>query len=494
MQNFNRIVRVASIAAAVLIGPLVVAQQGTTTYTGVGTAGVQVEAFPTFPDVVIKTGNNSGSAFRVFNKDNAELMRVSANGNVGIGTAVPSQKLEVFNGTTGGAAVVISTPLLGNFATNSAIGGLRLAWKYGGSSNNVDLNVVRGFDATDGAGLAIYTSPNNSSSLERMRITSAGRVGIGTTTINPTARLMVLNDVAGLATFLGQAQVVYGSNATTYDKGGQGLANLVINPGVTNSGGATGLNGTTWLQGGGALGSAYGVFGETSVYPGQAGSITNAYGLYSRVNAYNGTVAMGYGLMIENVVATNDYGIYQAGQDDTNFLAGDVVVGSTPGQAVTKLTVNGNAVVNGSITGASVFGAVYQDVAEWVPASMDMEPGTLVVLNRDRNNEVMPSSRAYDTSVAGVVSANPGIILGKPGDTKEQIATTGRVKMRVDATRAAIAVGDLLVSSDKPGTAMKSIPVELSGISMHRPGTIVGKALEPMPSGEGEILVLLSLQ
>jgi hypothetical protein len=66
--------------------------------------------------------------------------------------------------------------------------------------------------------------------------------------------------------------------------------------------------------------------------------------------------------------------------------------------------------------------------------------------------------------------------------------------MRVDATRAAIAIGDLLVSSDKPGTAMKSIPVELSGISMHRPGTIVGKALEPMPAGEGEILVLLSLQ
>ena len=41
---------------------------------------------------------------------------------------------------------------------------------------------------------------------------------------------------------------------------------------------------------------------------------------------------------------------------------------------------------------------------------------------------------------------------------------------------------------------MKSIPVNMNGIEMHRPGTIVGKALEPLASGEGDILVLLSLQ
>jgi hypothetical protein len=30
--------------------------------------------------------------------------------------------------------------------------------------------------------------------------------------------------------------------------------------------------------------------------------------------------------------------------------------------------------------------------------------------------------------------------------------------------------------------------------SFHQPGTIIGKALEPLASGKGEILVLLSLQ
>jgi hypothetical protein len=106
----------------------------------------------------------------------------------------------------------------------------------------------------------------------------------------------------------------------------------------------------------------------------------------------------------------------------------------------------------------------------------------------------MPSLHAYDTKVAGVVSARPGIILGERSATSAQIATTGRVKVRVDATRVPVRVGDLLVTSEKPGMAMVSQPIDLGGVLIHRPGTLIGKALEPLPSGEGEVLVLLSLQ
>jgi hypothetical protein len=42
--------------------------------------------------------------------------------------------------------------------------------------------------------------------------------------------------------------------------------------------------------------------------------------------------------------------------------------------------------------------------------------------------------------------------------------------------------------------AMKSVAVDFGGIEMHRPGTLIGKALEPLESGQGEIMVLLSLQ
>ncbi|MEK6325150.1 MAG: hypothetical protein AABN33_26215 [Acidobacteriota bacterium] len=70
----------------------------------------------------------------------------------------------------------------------------------------------------------------------------------------------------------------------------------------------------------------------------------------------------------------------------------------------------------------------------------------------------------------------------------------GRVRVKVDATNAPIRVGDLLVTSDKEGIAMRSLPLDLGGTPIHRPGTLIGKALEPLEKGTGEILVLLSLQ
>jgi len=123
-----------------------------------------------------------------------------------------------------------------------------------------------------------------------------------------------------------------------------------------------------------------------------------------------------------------------------------------------------------------------------------MPAGTVVVVSGKTTNTVRPSQHAYDTGVAGVVSAQPGLTLGEGSATKAKIATTGRVKVRVDATKHAITMGDLLVTSNTSGAAMFSEPLDLGGVKIHRPGTIIGKALEPLPNGEGEILVLLSLQ
>jgi hypothetical protein len=36
--------------------------------------------------------------------------------------------------------------------------------------------------------------------------------------------------------------------------------------------------------------------------------------------------------------------------------------------------------------------------------------------------------------------------------------------------------------------------MRVGGHALHRPGTLLGKALEPLPSGKGDILVLLTLQ
>lgn len=154
----------------------------------------------------------------------------------------------------------------------------------------------------------------------------------------------------------------------------------------------------------------------------------------------------------------------------------------------TKLHVVGDVTVTGNIA------AKYQDVAEWVPAPRALAPGTVVVLDETQPNQVLPSSQAYDTKVAGVISSQPGLLLGEAGTDKVKVATTGRVKVKADARHRPIHTGDLLVTGEHVGTAIASEPMEVNGRRIHQPGTILGKALEPLSEGEGEILVLLTLQ
>jgi len=212
-----------------------------------------------------------------------------------------------------------------------------------------------------------------------------------------------------------------------------------------------------------------------------------ALGGWNEINAGNGT-----GLIVGTlnatplILGTNNYNRLQIESDGTVKVADASGAFQTP-QSGDRLNVNG------TIRGTNVV-ATYQDVAEWVPATTAMEPGTVVVLNPEHNNEVMPSEATYDTRVAGVVSAQPGLLLGRGGESQAKIATTGRVRVRVDATKHPIRIGDLLVTSDSRGTAMVSEPMEINGRKFHQPGTVIGKALEPLAGGRGEILVLLSLQ
>lgn len=166
--------------------------------------------------------------------------------------------------------------------------------------------------------------------------------------------------------------------------------------------------------------------------------------------------------------------------------AGNVGIGTTAPAAT--LHVAGNVQVDGNIA------AKYQDVAEWVPAASKLAPGTVVILGGIKPNEVMASDRAYDTRVAGVVSDKPGLILGEGGDNQVKVAHIGRVKVKVDASFGPVQIGDLLVTSSTPGYAMRSEPVTVGSASIHQPGTLIGKALEPLAGGQGEVLVLLTLQ
>ena len=72
------------------------------------------------------------------------------------------------------------------------------------------------------------------------------------------------------------------------------------------------------------------------------------------------------------------------------------------------------------------------------------------------------------------------------GAAHAPIALSGIVDAKVDAGYGAIQVGDLLTTSPTLGHAMREID--------HRPGTIVGKALEPLEFGTGTIKVLVMLR
>ena len=320
----------------------------------------------------------------------------------------------------------------------------------------VELNSFRAKAASASSSDTIATFENSSGIQAIFR--ANGNVGLGTTA--PAASLHV-------------------ASATT------GYGPLMKLEGTANPGnGATRL--TIANPQSSAVLSAYG--------SGSPGVLANSAGLFA--TAPSSSLSIGTGSNMPIHMFTNDS--YTTPHFTIN-TAGYVGIGTTaPTEKLQvvgsiKLTGTGNIDASGTITGATI-NAKYQDVAEWVESSQVLAAGTVVVLDHTRSNQVIASSRAYDTRVAGVISLQPGIALGESGTGKVLVATTGRVKIKVDASAGPIQIGDLLVTSDKEGVAKKSEPIRVSGRLMHMPGILIGKALEPLAKGSGEILVLLSLQ
>ena len=134
------------------------------------------------------------------------------------------------------------------------------------------------------------------------------------------------------------------------------------------------------------------------------------------------------------------------------------------------------------------------DVAEYLPVVDGVLPGTVLIIGATGTLE--PSSAAYDIRVAGIVSTEPGMALGtrEGGNSGEAlIAVAGRVPCKVDASYGTIHPGDLLTTSPTLGHAMKAQPVNIGGVEIYRPGTIIGKAMEPLNSGTGLIEVFVTL-
>ncbi|MBN1560191.1 hypothetical protein JW998_08070 [candidate division KSB1 bacterium] len=126
------------------------------------------------------------------------------------------------------------------------------------------------------------------------------------------------------------------------------------------------------------------------------------------------------------------------------------------------------------------------DVAEYVPSDEELEPGDVVVIDSDQENAIKRCRQAADTRVAGIISTAPTITVGQEtADGKYALALAGIVPCKVVATEP-IRPGDLLTTAAVPGHAQKATDAKI--------GTIVGKALEGLPTGAGVIKVLVTLQ
>ena len=441
------------------------------TYSGFWREGADYSLLTDGTSTLLNAPVGSGNLY--FRSGNVDRMVLhGSSGNLGIGTATPASTLQLGGNT--------ATITLGAQATEAGpykitvVGSSSNTPSTKGTAHGRNLVVEAGTsdDFANVTGGDLYLRPG----IPRAPATQYGNVlladqggNVGIGTASPTAKLQVVGQIRatdssgnGLRTFddgtstyfmaltstdMGRNLTVKSQNlffhtGTTYSE--KMRIDQNGNVGIGTSSPTSKLDVAGEIRAGGGIRFADGTVQTTANQSGGGGGVTSAANI-------------------------------SAGQFGQNTGGGNY-------------TFSGNLTVNGTVH------AKYQDLAEWVPAENVLPAGTVVILSINQSNHVTASGQAYDTRVAGVISETPGLALGEGGPGKVLVATTGRVRVKVDASRGPIAIGDLLVTSDIPGVAMKSEPLNVGGAAIHRPGTLIGKALEPLAKGKGEILVLLSLQ
>jgi hypothetical protein len=137
---------------------------------------------------------------------------------------------------------------------------------------------------------------------------------------------------------------------------------------------------------------------------------------------------------------------------------------------------------------ARSFSSPREQLATRVAVAGAVEPGDVLVVDREHPEQFIRGERSADPTVVGVVVGEAGVALGARQEVggSAAVALSGFAPCKVDASFGAIAPGDLLVSAPTPGHAMRE--------AAPLPGTVVGKALEPLAAGQGIIRVLVMLR
>ena len=191
------------------------------------------------------------------------------------------------------------------------------------------------------------------------------------------------------------------------------------------------------------------------------------------------------------------------------FALNESNVGLGTASAGERLEVNGNIKLSANSGGSVIFpdGTVQAtawngvlsggDYAESVNVSGDREeyePGDVIVIDPASEGKFLKSSTPYSTGVTGIYSTKPGVVGRRQHTAREHMkeevpmAMTGIVPTKVSAENGPIKPGDLLVSSSKPGYAMKGTD------RSQMLGAVIGKAIGHLDSGTGIIEAVVTLQ
>jgi hypothetical protein len=116
------------------------------------------------------------------------------------------------------------------------------------------------------------------------------------------------------------------------------------------------------------------------------------------------------------------------------------------------------------------------------------------VSNFSDGRSLMNNQTDRREELTGEEDIESGITMLRSQKEEVERITRQMVQMNVDAGYVPIKREDLLTTSPTNGHAMKAQSVDIRGVEMYRPGTIIGKASEPLESDTGLIEVFVMLQ
>jgi hypothetical protein len=253
---------------------------------------------------------------------------------------------------------------------------------------------------------------------------------------------------------------------------------------------ASGTGFTTGVWGFAQSPDGAGVYGENLATSGDAAGVlgysesSNGTGGYFEAGAASGFTS---GIW----AVTNSAGGPAAYLQDASAAGGNLILGA---RLVNQVATNVFRVSSGGAVFAASYNTGGADFAESFDVGgsvAEYEPGDVLAIDIEGYRRVVKSSGPYSTLVAGIYSTKPGVLAHLPtAELEKQVpmAVIGVVPCKVTTENGPIKPGDLLVTSSRSGYAMKGTD------AARMQGAIVGKALQALPSGDGLIEVLVTLQ